>query len=145
MNRPKLVSRFLMLGILLIISLCTFSCNGGLEGKLVGTWQGSDFLFQKTEGPDIAVTINGGLDQHLRSKFMLNEDGTFQKLVGEYDNGKGTWLVKDEQLITTNENDDEFIYTLIKVTDTELVTLHEVAIDTPNGALAGKIISSYTR
>lgn len=145
MNRINLVSRFLLASILLIISLSTFSCNGGLEGKLAGTWQGSDFLFQKTEGPDIVVTVNGGIEQHLKSKLILIDDGTFQRLVGEYDNGKGTWLVKDDQLITTAENGDELIYTLIKVTDKELVTLHEVEIDTPNGALAGKIVLSYTR
>jgi hypothetical protein len=91
------------------------------------------------------ATLNGGLDQHLMSTLTLNEDGTFAKFVGEYDNGKGTWEVKDDLLITTNEEGNEFFYTLMKVTDYELVTSHEVLTDTPSGEISGKIILTYTR
>ncbi|WP_425639333.1 hypothetical protein ACPUEN_06690 [Algoriphagus yeomjeoni] len=145
MNTPKLVRKFLLPISILIISLTTFSCSVNLEDKVVGTWQGYDFMFQKTEGPDIVVTINGGLEQHLRSKLVLSDEGTFQKLVGEYDNGKGTWLVEDDKLITTYVNGEELIYTLLKVTDKELMTMHEVDLKTPDGTLKGKIILSYTR
>ncbi|MFC5623212.1 hypothetical protein [Algoriphagus winogradskyi] len=145
MNTTKLAGNFLLPISLLIFSLTAFSCSADLEDKVVGNWQGYDFLFQKTEGPDIVVTINGGLEQHLRSKLILSDNGTFQKLVGEYDNGKGTWVVEEDKLITTNENGEKLIYTLLKVTDKELMTLHEVDLKTPDGTLKGKIILSYTR
>ena len=145
MNTTQLIGRFFLPTFLLILLLATFSCSGGLEKKLVGTWKGYDFIFQKTEGPEIVVTINGGLEQHLRSKLILNEDYTFQKFVGEYDNGKGTWSVEDDKLITTQENGDELIYTLLKVSDKELMTMHEVELKSPDGTLKGKIILSYTR
>src|SRR5690606_18457538 len=118
---------------LLILILNLFCCTGGLEAKLVGEWKGSDFLFLKTEGPDLVATVNGGLDQHLHSRLILKENGTYEKFVGEYDNGKGTWKVKNDQLITTSENGNELIYTLLKVTGNELITNHEVTMDTPSG------------
>lgn len=130
---------------LFLILLSLGSCSSGLEGKLIGTWQGSDFLFAKNEGPDLVATLNGGLEQHLMSTLTLNGDGTFAKLVGEYENGKGTWEVKEDLLITTNEEGNEFFYKLIKVTDTELVTSHEVLTETPSGKISGRIILSYTR
>ncbi|WP_339869498.1 hypothetical protein [uncultured Algoriphagus sp.] len=131
--------------ILLVSLLCLFSCSGGLEGELVGNWKGTDHLFRRTEGPEVVVTVNGGLEQHLRSKLILNDDGTFQKLVGEYDNGKGTWTVEKDKLITMHENGDELIYTLLKVTDKELITQHEVELNSPEGTLIGEIILSYSR
>lgn len=137
--------RFPLILLLLLFSLSVFSCSNGLEGKVIGTWKGSDFLFLKTEGPDLVATINGGLDQHLNSKLILKEDGTYEKLVAEYDNGKGTWKVKNDQLIISDESGNELIYTLLKVTDKELVTSHEVSMDTPIGEMAGKITLSYSR
>lgn len=140
MQTSKLVGKLLLPISLLFFSFSIFSCSVNLEEKLVGTWNGYDFSFQKTEGPDIAVTINGGLEQHLRSKLILNENGTFQKLVGEYDNGKGIWNVEDDKLIATLDNGDEMVYTLLKVTDKELMTLHEVEMESPDGTLVGKIV-----
>nr|WP_139235829.1 hypothetical protein [Algoriphagus locisalis] len=137
--------KFSLSSALLVFVLGTFSCSAGLEEKLVGAWQGSDYLFQKTGGPDIVVTVNGGIEQHLRSKLILEEDGSFQRLVGEYDNGKGTWSVQDDQLIARNESGEEVNYTLIKVSDHELITLHGVELETPSGVLKGKIRLSYTR
>ena len=145
MQTSKLVGNLVLPISLLFFSLSIFSCSVNLEEKLVGTWNGYDFSFQKTEGPDIAVTVNGGLGQHLRSKLILNENGTFQKLVGEYDNGKGIWYVEDDKLIATLDNGDEIVYTLLKVTDKELMTLHEVEMESPDGTLVGKIVLSYTR
>ena len=65
--------------------------------------------------------------------------------VGEYDNGKGTWTVEKDKLITMHENGDELIYTLLKVTDKELITQHEVELNSPEGTLIGEIILSYSR
>ena len=142
-NYPN--QRFFISILSLILSLSMSSCTSGLEKKLVGTWKGSDFLFVKTGGIDLVATINGGLDQHLKSKLILNEDGTYKKLVGEYDNGSGTWELEDDKLITTGEDGNELIYTLLKVTDNELVTIHDVTIATPNGEQAGKITLSYSQ
>lgn len=129
----------------LILSIGVFSCSSDLEEKLIGTWQGSDFLFHKTEGPDVVLTINGGLEQHLRSKLIFAEDGTYQKLVGEYANGNGVWLVDKDLLFTKGENDFEQVYKLVQVTDTKLVTRHEVTLETPDGDLIGEIILTYSR
>lgn len=129
---------------LLIVLLFVFSCAGSSEGKLIGTWKGSDYLFLKTSGEDVVVTINGGLNQHLVSKLILKEDGTYQKLVGEYDNGKGTWELRGNQLITKGALGDG-IYKLLKVTDNELVIIEDISLDTPKGKLTGKITLSYSR
>ncbi|MEB2777193.1 hypothetical protein SYJ56_17895 [Algoriphagus sp. D3-2-R+10] len=136
---------FLWCILFLVFPLGLFSCTSGLEGKLVGTWKGSDFLFQKTEGPDLVATINGGLERQLNSKLVLNENGTYEKLVGEYDNGKGTWVLEDDQLITRGESGNELVYLLLKVTDKELIIRHDVSVDTPKGQLVGTITLSYLR
>ncbi len=142
-TQPKF--RFPLTVLLFLFLLSMFSCTSGSEGKLIGTWKGSDFLFIKTEGPDLVVTINGGLEQHLNSKLIFKEEGTYEKLVGEYDNGNGTWIVEDGQLITTGENGNVLIYKLLKVTDDELITSHDVSLDTPEGEIKGKITLSYTK
>lgn len=145
MNKTTSDHNFLASIFQFVLLFGLFSCTGGLEEKLVGTWKGSDFLFQKTEGPDMVVTINGGLNQHLHSSLILHDDGTYGKLVGEYDNGKGTWVIVDDQLVMTSEEGNELTYTLLKVTENELVTIHDVSLDTPQGTLVGKITLSYTR
>lgn len=141
----QLQRRFLACMPYLFLFLCLFSCNASLEEKLIGNWKGSDFLFVKTDGPDIVATINGGLDQHLNSKFVIKEDGTYEKLVGEYDNGKGTWYLEDDRLIIRNSEGDELEYKLLKLTDSKLVVGQEVSMDTPSGKLSGEIILTYTR
>ena len=78
-------------------------------------------------------------------EFNLNEDGTYQKLVGEYDNGSGIWMLEDDNLVLLDNNGNELNYTLLKVTENELVTIHDVSMDTPSGELSGKITLSYTR
>ncbi len=93
----------------------------------------------------MVATVNGGLDQHLNSKMILKEDGSYEMLIATYDNGKGTWEVDVDQLILSDESGNELIYKLLKVTDKELVTSHEVSIDTPSGEMSGKITLSYIR
>lgn len=149
MNKTHLVfqisSNFIRNNFSLLLILSLFSCSNHLEDKLTGTWKGSDFLFVRTSGPELVATINGGLGQHVNSRLILNQGRTFQKLVGEYDNGKGTWQVNGDQLITKGENGDEFIYTIINVTENELIMRYEVKVDTPRGELVGKITLSYSR
>lgn len=138
-------SNFLFNIPLLILLLSMFSCSSGLEGKLIGKWKGSDHMFVKSAGPDLVATVDGGLARHLTSTLNLNEDGTYQRLVGEYDNGSGTWKLEEDNLILLDENGNELKYTLLKVTENELVTIHDVTMDTPSGELSGKITLSYTR
>ncbi|WP_192350638.1 hypothetical protein [Algoriphagus sp. Y33] len=130
---------------LLILLLSIMSCSSSLEKKLIGTWKGSDFFFIRKEGPDLVVTVNGGIQQHLNSKLILNEDGTYGKLVGEYDNGKGTWKVEDDQLITQVEDGNVVVYKLLKITDRELIIRENVTLETPKGELVGEITLSYSR
>tara|TARA_R110002072_G_scaffold105301_1_gene230135 strand:+ start:89818 stop:90288 length:471 start_codon:yes stop_codon:yes gene_type:complete len=136
---------FLLSISMLILLFSMFSCGGSLEGKLVGKWKGSDHMFVKGTGPDLVATIDGGLARHLTSTLNLNEDGTYQKLVGEYDNGSGIWMLEDDNLVLLDNNGNELNYTLLKVTENELVTIHDVSMDTPSGELSGKITLSYTR
>ncbi|PZX47781.1 lipocalin-like domain-containing protein [Algoriphagus chordae] len=145
MNKIEVSSRFLVCLPLLVLTVMMFSCTDNLEEKLVGSWKGSDQLFVKKAGPSIPVTINGGIERHLNSSFNLNEDGTYQKLVGEYDNGSGTWELKDDQLIIHDKSGNDLTYTLIKLTDKELVTIHKVSMETPSGELSGNMTLSYTR
>lgn len=116
-----------------------------MEGKLSGTWKGSDFMFVKTAGPDVVATVNGGLGQHVRSTLLLKADGTYEMLVAGFDNGKGNWEVKDDELITTSENGNKVFSKLLKVTEDELITIQKVSMDTPEGELQGNITKSYTK
>ncbi len=130
---------------MLILLLSMFSCGSNLKVKLIGNWKGSDHMFVKSEGPDLVATVDGGLARHMASTLNLNEDGTYQKLVLEYDNGSGTWKVEGDNLILLDENGNKLKYILLKVTENELVTIHDVTMDTPSGELSGKITLSYTR
>lgn len=136
------LSRFIPV---LFLLLSIFSCSGGLEEKIVGVWKGSDFLFVKSSGPDLVATINGGLDRHVATIFEINENGTYQKHVGDYDAGSGTWSLEDEALILIDDSRNIVNYKLLKLTDNELVTVHDVAMDTPEGEITGSLTLSYSR
>jgi hypothetical protein len=61
-------------------------------------------------------------------------------------NGKGTWEVKKDQLFMINENDKkEVVYDILSVSDTQLITSNEVAMESPLGNIAGKITLTYKR
>ncbi len=68
MRETKLGSHLSLSILILIFSLSLYSCSGGLEEKLIGTWKGSDHLFVRTGGPDVVVTIDGGVERHLVSR-----------------------------------------------------------------------------
>ncbi|MDR7129661.1 hypothetical protein J2X69_002006 [Algoriphagus sp. 4150] len=144
MNKTNSIWTFSVMGALLILLTC-FSCSGSIEKKLIGTWEGSDHLFIRTAGPDLVITVNGGIQQHLNSKLILNEDGTYEKLVGEYDNGKGTWKLEDGQLITQVADGNEVVYKLLKITERELIIQEDVTLETPKGELVGKITLTYSK
>jgi hypothetical protein len=145
MNKAKLGNQFSVSILMLIFSLSLHSCNAGMEEKLIGTWKGSDHLFVRTDGPDVVVTIDGGLERHLVSTLAFNEDKTYQKLVGEYDNGSGTWEVVDSELVLTQDSGNEVVYKLLKVADNELIISHKLTMDTPSGELSGEITLTYLR
>lgn len=144
MSKTKRTDIFLVpVWLILLINLA--SCSVGLEGELVGTWNGTDHIFRRTDGPDIVVTIDGGLDRHLISSLILNEDGTYQELVGEYDNGSGVWFVENKVLVLKNSNGNQVNYQLLKVTDVELITRRVLTMETPSGDLSGEITLTYKR
>ncbi len=145
MKQPILFNRFLNTIPWIIVLLSVFSCSGGLEEKLIGKWKGSDHLFVRTGGPDVVVTIDGGLERHLVSSLILNEDGTYEEFVGEYDNGTGVWFVEDKALILKNSSGNEVSYQLLKITDDELITRRELTMKTPEGELSGEITLTYQR
>ncbi len=145
MRETKLRSHLSLSILMLIFSLSLHSCNSGLEEKLIGTWKGSDHFFVRTGGPDVVVTIDGGVERHLVSRLVLHEDRSYQEFMGEYDNGTGTWKVVNEDLILNGDSGNELIYKVLKATDNELITRREVVLDTPSGVLSGEITLSYTR
>ncbi len=124
-----------------------FSCGKSTEEMLIGTWSGTDFKFDQTEGPNLAAMVEGGKGLHIDGKLILEETGTFIITSPEdMMNGKGTWEVKKDQLFMINENDKkEVVYDILSVSDTQLITSNEVAMESPLGNIAGKITLTYKR
>lgn len=121
-------------------------CGKSTEELLVGKWAGTDFDFEQTEGPDLAAMIEGGKDLHIRGNLILEETGTY--IISSPDNvinGKGVWKVKGDELTMIDENKNEVIYEILDISETQMVTYNEVAMQTPLGNLAGKITLTYKR
>ncbi|WP_296705705.1 M56 family metallopeptidase [Algoriphagus sp.] len=131
---------------LMILMIGLFSCNMAIsQADLTGTWKGTEFKFDQTEGPDLSAMIEGGRALHEGSNLALNEDGTVTISSAQGDvNGSGTWKFNDNQLIV-DANGEETYYEIVSVTGKELVTKHEVGMDTPMGKLAGIITLTYVR
>ena len=132
---------FALIGILLV------SCGKSTEEKLIGTWSGTDFKFDQTEGPDLAPMIEGGKGLHIDGKLILEETGTYIITSPEdMMNGKGTWKVDKDHLIMKGENNEnEVVYDILDVTDKQLITSNDVSMESPLGAIAGKITLTYKK
>lgn len=130
-----------------LIATLLFSCGKSTEELLIGTWSGTDFKFDQSEGPDLAAMIEGGKGLHIDGKLILEETGTYIITSPEdMINGKGTWKVKKDQLIMKNEKDQkEVVYDIISVSETQLITGNEVAMESPLGNIAGKITLTYKK
>jgi hypothetical protein len=124
-----------------------FSCGKSTEEMLIGTWSGTDFKFDQTEGPDLVALVQGGKGLHIDGKLILEETGTFIITSPEdMMNGKGTWKVKKDQLIMKTENaKEEVVYDIVAISDSQLITSNEVAMESPLGNIAGKITLTYKK
>lgn len=153
MNKTKSTAiqknRFLLGIPLVVLMIGLFSCNMAVsQSELTGTWIGTDFQFEQTEGPDLSAMIEGGRALHEGGKLILNEDGSAKIVAGQGDmNGSGTFRFYDNGnlLIVTMEGGEETRYEVVSLTDEELITKHDVAMDTPMGKVAGTITLTYKR
>lgn len=122
------------------------SCEGNTKEMLIGTWEGTDFDFEQSEGPDLSAMIDGGKELHINGQLILEEAGTYIiTAAGGMINGKGTWEIKSGMLIMLDENGNEIMNTIEDLSGNELVTSNEVAMETPLGNIAGKITLKYSR
>jgi hypothetical protein len=123
------------------------SCSSGVDrSQLVGTWTGSDFEFKQTEGADMSAMIEGGKMLHVDGKLILEENGNYQIVAGQGDmNGSGTWELGSDDILTTFDGQESTAYSIVSLTDQELITKHEVAFESPMGKLAGIITLTYKR
>lgn len=130
-----------------LIAILLISCGKSTEEKLIGTWSGTDFKFEQSEGPDLAAMVEGGKGLHMDGKLILEQTGTFIITSPEDTmNGKGTWTVKNDQLIMKRENDkEEVVYDILSISDEQLITSNNVAMESPLGNIAGKITLTYKK
>jgi len=130
-----------------LVAILLISCGKGTEEKLIGTWSGTDFKFEQSEGPDLAAMVEGGKGLHIDGKLILEGTGTFIITSPEdMMNGKGTWKVKNDQLIMKRENDkEEVVYDILSISDEQLITSNNVAMESPLGNIAGKITLTYKK
>jgi hypothetical protein len=130
-----------------LVAILLISCGKGTEEKLIGTWSGTDFKFEQSEGPDLAAMVEGGKGLHIDGKLILEGTGTFIITSPEdMMNGKGTWKVKNDQLIMKRENDkEEVVYEILSISDEQLITSNNVAMESPLGNIAGKITLTYKK
>ena len=122
------------------------ACGPSNKELIVGTWTGTDFSFEQTEGPDLADLVKGGEQLHINGKLILEETGTY--IISTADdviNGKGTWEIKGDEFTMIDEQDNEVVYEIIDLSKAEMTTLHEVKMETPLGNLAGKITLTYKK
>ncbi|MCS5489931.1 lipocalin family protein [Algoriphagus limi] len=146
-NPPSSKSRILtiipfFLGLMILVS-----CSGGIQKEdLVGTWIGTDFNFEQSEGGEMAAMIEGGRMLHEDGRLELNENGTFRIFAGKGDlNGLGTWEIDGGDLVMNYDVGEVTRYEILSFTDKELVTKHEVEFESPLGKIAGIITLTYRR
>lgn len=140
--------RFFLSLPLLVLMIGLFSCNMALsQTDLTGVWNGTDFQFEQTAGPDMSAMIEGGRALHEGGKLNLKKDGTMEITSGKGEvNGTGVWKKVDEKnLLIHLSSGDVTHYEIVSATEKELITKHEVEFETPMGKLAGIITLTYTR
>jgi len=130
-----------------LIIILISSCGKSTEELLVGTWSGTDFKFDQTEGPDLSAMVEGGKGLHIDGKLILEATGTYIITSPEdMMNGKGTWKVKKDQLVMKGENDqEEVVYDILAISEEQLITENKVAMESPLGNIAGKITLTYKK
>lgn len=125
--------------------LIVSGCQSGND--LAGTWTGTKFSFEQTQGPDISAMIRGGEALHIGGQLILNEDNSYQIKNPEGSvNGEGTWTKNDPgSFTTTDSNGETTVYTIQTLNNSSLVTKHSVNMSTPDGDVSGEITLSYER
>ncbi len=132
--------------ILFTLAVFAFSCGKSEKELLVGTWTGTDFKFDQTEGPNLSALVEGGKGLHMEGKMILEETGTYIiTSPNDVINGKGTWKVKDGNLHMTDESGNEEIYSIVALDESQLITSNEVKMESPLGNIAGKITLTYEK
>ena len=122
------------------------SCGKSTEELIVGTWSGTDFTFDQTEGPDLAAMVEGGKGLHIDGKLILEATGTYIVTSPEDRmNSKGTWKVKGDELMMTDESNNEVIYTIVALDEAQLITSNNVKMESPLGNIAGTITLTYKK
>lgn len=141
-----LKNRFRLIVPLFLLTFSLFSCRKEIsESELIGTWKGTEFRFNKAEGPDLVAMIGGGQELHERSKLSLNENGTVQISYGQEDMSlNGSWILEGNNIVVTMSG-EESSYEILSLADHELITKQEVEYETPMGKIAGTIILGYKR
>ncbi len=140
-------AKFLVTVPLVLVMLLLFSFQTQInENKIEGIWIGSEFKFEKTQGPNLEALVEGGRSLHIGGKLSLNENKTYQILdpTGSM-NGQGIWDLDGEVLRMTDEGQNVVEYQLVEVDNSTLVTKHEVSMETPMGMVAGTIMLTYSR
>lgn len=119
-----------------------------VEDQLIGLWEGTDFNFEQTEGPEInQAMIEGGRSLHEGGTFMLKNDKTYEiKDPSGKTNGQGTWSVKNGNvLVTKYTNGYVFQYQILELTDSKLITRSNDVTETPKGNAKINITLSYQK
>tara|TARA_R110001592_G_scaffold363281_1_gene683092 strand:- start:12549 stop:13640 length:1092 start_codon:yes stop_codon:yes gene_type:complete len=139
--------RYFMSVPLLILMLGLFSMNTAEQSKnVIGTWVGSDFEFTLEEGPYLKALVEGGEKLHMDGKLILNENKTYRILdATQTMNGKGNWNYEGQNLVLNDQDGNKEEYLIEEVTNTRLVTVHKVSMDTPEGKIEGKIRLTYLK
>lgn len=141
--------RFLLLVPIMAAMSLLFSFGNSADQsyKLSGTWIGTEMEFEQAAGPDIKAMIEGGKSLHVDGKLVLNKDSHYQIEDPEGNiNGEGKWeSTNGNSFTTTAENGETTNYKVVKLDRNQLVTEHQVQMETPKGEVKGKIVLYYKR
>lgn len=121
-----------------------------VEDLLIGSWQGTDFTFEQTEGPELSqAMIEGGRALHIGGSFLLKQDKTYEiKDLSGATNGKGTWGVKDKNILVTKTAGGELVhYQIQKLDKNKLIAKQQVETEIPgsNSVSKGTIKLTYVK
>lgn len=132
---------------LLALVLALFSLKmTGQEDSVTGTWLGSDFEFTLHEGPDLKELIEGGKNLHVDGKLILNQNHSYQILDPKgATNGKGKWKLDSKNLTLTSQDGHVVAYQIEEISNTKMITNHQVSMETPEGKISGTIRLAYVK
>ena len=151
MNKPKSNVRqrlkFLMGLPLILVMLVLFSFQmNGDEKQLVGIWNESEYIVEIPDGVNGDVVLERYKSVHVDRKMTLNEDHTYQiQDPSGVVNGKGVWERDGEILRMTDDQPNVVEYKVSKLDDSDLITEHEVDMETEIGLVPIHITLIYKK